>query len=135
MSQENVDKVRRAIEAFNRRDFGAALDILRDDVTWERFLSQADAPGPSVRGKDELRVVWESQVEAVDLRVEPEEFIPVGDHKVVVPLRMVAHGSGSEISLTRSVVWVCTFDDDGLGASVERFDDREEALQAAGLGG
>jgi ketosteroid isomerase-like protein len=132
MSQGNVETVRRGIDAFNRRDFDAALALLRDDVTWERFLSRAEADTPVVRGKAELRSVWESQVDAVDIRAEADEFIPVGDDKVVVPLRMVAHGRSSDISLTASVVWVWTFDDEGLGVSVEAFDGREEALRAAG---
>jgi ketosteroid isomerase-like protein len=132
MSQENVESVRRGIDAFNRRDFDTALAVLREDVTWERFLSRAEADTPVVRGKAELRAVWESQVDAVDIRAEAEEFIPVGDHKVVVPLRLLTHGRGSEISLTADVVWVWTFDDDGLGVSVEAFESREEAIRVAG---
>jgi ketosteroid isomerase-like protein len=133
MAHENVERLRKAIEDFNRRDFDAALAVLRDDVTWERFLSQTETTAPLVRGKEELRAVWESQVDALDLRAEPEEFIPVGDDKVIVPMRMVAHGSGSEISLTASVTWTWTFDADGLGASVESFESREDALRASGL--
>ncbi|SRR6266545_3512098 len=132
MSAENVEKVRQGIEAFNRRDFDTALAMMRDDVTWERFLSQAETTTPLVQGKDELRAIWESQVEAVDLRAEPDEFIAVGDDKVVVLMRMVAHGRGSEVPLTASVTWVWTFGDDGLGASVETFESREDALKAAG---
>jgi ketosteroid isomerase-like protein len=133
MSEGNVDKVRRGIEAFNRRDFDAALSYLRDDVTWERFLSRTESTVAVVRGKEELRATWESQVEAVDLRGEPEEFIPVGDHKVVVPMRLVARGSGSEIPVTASVTWLCTIGADGLCASVEAFEKREDALKAARL--
>jgi ketosteroid isomerase-like protein len=131
MSQENVERIRSGIEAFNRRDFGAALAGLRDDVTWQRFLSRAETTAPVVHGKEQLRAVWESQVEALDLRAEPDEFIPVGD-KVIVPLRMVAHGSASEIPLTEPVTWVWTFGDEGLVVSVEAFESREDALEAAG---
>jgi ketosteroid isomerase-like protein len=132
MSEENVETVRRGIEAFNRRDFDTALTYVRDDVSWERFLSRAETTAPVVRGKEQLRAAWESQVEAVDLRAEPEAFIPVGD-KVVVPMLMAARGSASEISLKVSVVWVCSFGDDGLVASVAAFESREDALKAAGL--
>lgn len=132
MSDENVQKLREGIAAFNRRDFEAALALLRDDVTWERFLSRAEATTPVVRGKEELRAVWESQVEAVDIRAEPDEFISVGD-TVIVPLRMVARGSGSEIKLTTLVTWVWTFGDDGLATKVEAFESRDDALRAAKL--
>jgi ketosteroid isomerase-like protein len=129
MSEENVEAVREVVAAFNRRDFDAALAPLRDDVTWERFLSRAEAATPTVRGKEELLAVWKSQVEAVDLRVEPVEFIPAGD-KVIAPMRMVAHGSGSEIELTGLLTWVSTFDDDGLCTKVQVYESRDDALRA-----
>jgi ketosteroid isomerase-like protein len=129
MSDENVDKVRKGIDAFNDRDFEAAMALLSDEVTWERFLSRAEASTPAVRGKEELRAVWESQVEALDIRVAPEEFIAVGD-KVIVPVQMVARGTGSEIMLTTSVTWVYVFDD-GLVTKVEAFESRDQALGVA----
>src|SRR5919107_792565 len=130
MSQRSIELVRQGIDAFNRRDFDAALAALSDDVRWERFLSRTETDTPLVRGKEELRGVWESQVEAVDLRLEPEEFIAVGDDKVIVPSRMVAHGSGSEIALSAAVTWVWTIDEEGLATKVEAFDSRAAALEA-----
>ena len=132
MSNENVQAVREVIDAFNRRDFDAAMAPLRDDVTWERFLSRAESTSPAVRGKAELLAVWKSQVEAVDIRVEPEEFIPVGN-KVIAPMRMCARGSGSAIELVSVVTWVSTFDDGGLCTKVEAYESRDEALRAAGI--
>jgi len=131
-SDDNIAGIREGIDAFNRRDFDAAMARLHDDVTWARFLSRAEAEDPLVRGKDELRAVWESQTEAVDIRLEPEEFIPGRDGKVIVPSRMVAHGSGSEIALSAPVTWVWTVGDDGLVVSVEAFETRAAAFEAAG---
>jgi ketosteroid isomerase-like protein len=133
MSERNVELVRSGIDAFNRRDFDWALGALRDDVTGERFLPRAEADSPVVRGKAELQAVWESQVEAVAIRVEPEEFIAAGDDKVVVPSRMVARGSGSEIALSARVTWVWTIDEDWLAAKVEAFEGLAAAREAAGL--
>jgi ketosteroid isomerase-like protein len=128
----NIEVIRQGIEAFNRRDFDSALAALRDDVTWERFLSRSEAEDPFVRGKEELRATWESQVESVDLRLEPEEFIAAGDDKVIVPSLMVARGSGSKILLSASVTWVWTIDEDGLASKVEAFERPADALRAAG---
>src|SRR5215204_5428805 len=133
MSNENVQAVREVIDGFNRRDLDAAMAPLRDDVTWGRFLSRAEATSPAVQGKAELLGVWKSQVEAVDIRVEPEEFIPVGN-KVIAPMRMCARGSGSAIELVSVVTWVSTFDDGGLCTKVEAYESRDEALRAAGIG-
>jgi ketosteroid isomerase-like protein len=132
MSERNIELIRNGIDAFNRRDFDAALGALRDDVTWERFLSRAEAGSPVVRGKQELRAVWESQVEAVELRLEPEDFIAAGDDEVIVPSRVVARGSGSEIALTPPVTWVWTIDENGLAASVEALETLAAALESAG---
>lgn len=133
MSKATIELIRQGIDAFNRRDFDTALKAVSESVTWERFLSQADADTPLVTGKEELRSVWESQVEAVDIRVEPEEFISAGDDMVIVPCRLVAHGSGSEIVLSTQVIWMWTIDDDGLTKSVEAFETRADALKAAEL--
>lgn len=46
-------------------------------------------------------------------------------------MRMVGKGSGSEVSLVTSVVWVWRFAEDGRSVSVELYDSREEALAAA----
>ena len=128
MSNENVQAVREVIDGFNRRDLDAAMAPLRDDVMWGRFLSRAEATSPAVQGKAELLGVWKSQVEAVDIRVEPEEFIPVGN-KVIAPMRMCARGSGSAIELVSVVTWVSTFDDGGLCTKVEAYESRDEALR------
>ena len=133
MSRENVERTREGMDAFNRRDFDAALSTLHEDVRWDRFLSRAETGTPSVRGKEELRRVWQSQVETLDLRVEAEEFIEAGDDKVVVPTRVVAQGSGSDISLTESVTWVYRFEA-GVVVTVEAFESRDAALRSVGRG-
>jgi ketosteroid isomerase-like protein len=129
MSEANVARVRSGIDAFNRRDFGAALALLSDDIEWDRFLSRTESRMPVVRGKEELRAVWESQVEAVDIQLEPEEFIAMGD-KVVVPVRMVGRGSTSDIPLSTPVTWVWTINEDGLASRVQAFGTLDEALAA-----
>jgi ketosteroid isomerase-like protein len=130
MAQDRVEAIRGGIEAFNRRDFDAALAPLRDDVTWERFLSRAETGDPVVRGKDDLLAVWRSQVEAIDIRFEPREFIEASDSVIVVG-GMVAHGSGSDIDLSTEVTWMWTFAG-GQVSKVQAFESRDEALAAAG---
>src|ERR1700746_2401400 len=120
MSQDFVEKIRRGFDDFNLRDFDRVLAAFREDVVWEPFVARAETRVP-IRGKEKLRAAWESQVEAIDLRVEPMELIRVGDDKVVVQLRLVAHGRSSEMSLTDSISQVYTSNSDGLAARVEIF--------------
>jgi ketosteroid isomerase-like protein len=131
MSEENVEKIRKAIEDFNRRDFDAALAVATEDFTWEPFLEQTATP--LLRGKAQVKAAWESQVELLDLRVEPREFIAVDANNVVVTAQLVVKGKGSGMPLTRSIALVYTFGTDGLITSVDTHDSREEALEAAGL--
>ena len=115
--------------AFNRRDFDEALTIAADDFTWQTFLAQTETP--LLRGKAAIRAAWTSQVENLDLKVEPHELEPVGELGVIVTADLVAHGVGSKIHLTRPIVWLWTFNEEGLGKSIEVFDSREEAMAAA----
>jgi len=126
---DNVEMLRKAIEAFNRRDFDAALAFVTDDIRWERFLSKTESGTAAVRGKEELRAAWDSQVEAVDLRVEPEEFIPIGEVWVAVVMQLVAHGSASEITLRTPATWVWAINDGGQAFEVKTYDTREEAIR------
>jgi ketosteroid isomerase-like protein len=129
MSQENVEVVNANIDAFNREDW----DVFFKDAApgFELDLSRAVGPWRGVFGLDqsrrvvvEFRETWESA------RLEPHEFIEAGD-LVVVPLTM--HGKGREgIEITASTTWVWTIRDGAIGR-VSMYQERQEALEAAGL--
>jgi ketosteroid isomerase-like protein len=53
MSQENVEIVREAIEAFNRGDFEAALKRMHRDIEWQTLDAFPDAE--TYRGREEVR--------------------------------------------------------------------------------
>jgi len=130
MPNGHADTIHRGLEAFNARDFDAAISLLAEDVVWASFLSRTQ--GEYLHGREEVRTAWESQVDVLDLRAEALEYIPVGDDKVVVPMRMIGQGRGSEMTIAASIVWLWTLGEDGLGTSVEVFDERAAALEAAG---
>ena len=130
MSNGHAQTIRRGLEAFNARDFETAINLLTEDVVWASFLSRTQ--GEYLHGRDEVRAAWESQVDVLDLRAEALEYISVGSDKVVVPMRMMGRGRGSEMTIAASIVWLWTLGPDGLGTSVEVFDEREAALEAAG---
>jgi ketosteroid isomerase-like protein len=128
MSQENVDKLRRSYESFNRGEFDAAVALAHADV--EFFPPGDQAP---YRGAEKFRAwmepdAFESQV------IEPLAFFVAGD-KVLVEQNARARGAGSGIELELRGWTVWTFDDEGLITRVESFLEHEKAkaLKAAGL--
>ncbi len=129
MSEAHVERLRRSYEAFNRRDLDATFEIFRDDATLEPFLSRAETD--LLRGRQQIREAFEAQIEAMDLRVEPQAFISVGEDTVIVPTELTTHGSASEMDLTASVTWLVVMDEEGLVVTARSFDSPEEALEAA----
>jgi ketosteroid isomerase-like protein len=65
-----------------------------------------------------------------DFAFEVEELIDAGD-SVVMVLRQVGRGKGSEASVEMKMAWLYTVQD-GRIVRVNMFADREEALAAAG---
>jgi ketosteroid isomerase-like protein len=131
VSQENVDKARRFIEAYNRRDFDAAVEDFDPQIEWvlpERQRSD------SCVGPDEIRRFWEGLDDTFDeLRLDPQEAVDGGD-RVAIRLRYYGRGKGSGAELeTELYHQVATFRD-GMIVRMEYFPDWPSALEAVGAG-
>ncbi len=114
MSQENVEIVRRAYAAFNRRDFDAALDALDPDVEWHQITQFPDRA--VYRGREEMRDrFWNKQLveQFGDFRIDVEELVDAGDHVVMIG-HIVAHGSASGVPIRLRVVNVLEMRDGKL---------------------
>jgi SnoaL-like domain len=76
VSQENVDKTIAFLEAYNRRDFDAAIEWFDPQIDWVLPpLQFAD----SCRGTDEVIRFWEGLDEIFeDLRLDPQETVDAG---------------------------------------------------------
>jgi ketosteroid isomerase-like protein len=130
MSQEDVEIVRRAIEAFNREDFDAALHDAAPDMTLDWSHSRGPNAGIYV-GQDAIRRFWTEMIEPFEqTRFVPEEFIPHGEH-VVVPITARMTGRGG-IEVEAKTVAVVTFRD-GRVVQWTMYQDKPEALKAVGL--
>jgi ketosteroid isomerase-like protein len=130
MSQENVDKARDFIAAYNRRDFDAAVESFDPAIEWvlpERQSSDScQGPGAIIR-------FWEGLDETFEeLRLIPQEYVDAGD-RVATRLRHYGRGklSGAEID-EELYHQVATFRD-GRIVRLEYFAEWSEALEAAGL--
>ena len=130
MSQENVDKARAFISAYNRRDFDAAVEDFDPEIEWVLPARQRSDSG---RGPDAaLRFFKQIDETMEELRLEPQEFIDAGD-RVATRLRHHGRGKGSGVEIDEELYHqVATFRD-GWIVRMEYFGDWDEALEAARL--
>jgi ketosteroid isomerase-like protein len=129
MSQENVDLVRTAIDAFNRGDVDAAFQNVSPDFEYDQ--TRAVGIDRGVFNLERFQALlatftdsWES------FTIGADELIDAGD-EVVMPFTNVAGGRDG-IEVQARGVWVWTIRD---GAIVHAclYQQRHEALEAAGL--
>ena len=131
MSQENVEVVRRWIEALNRRDVATMSALWRSDgeVDWSR----ARGPLKGVyRGRSEYESLWNEFFSTFEKsEVETHGFTEAGSEVVVMP--HTTHFRGREgIELTASATWVYTVEY-GQITRLRLFQEEAEALEALGL--
>jgi ketosteroid isomerase-like protein len=129
VSARNVEIARRAFEALGRGDLAGALADATADFTFDFSRSRSPERGIYARQDlSRLRDRWDGVWESVSRR--PEEFIDTGD-QVVMPFTTNERGRDG-IELETRVAWLWSFKD-GQIAQVTFFQDRREALEAAGL--
>jgi ketosteroid isomerase-like protein len=127
---DNVEIVRRAIDAFNRKDFDAALRDVAPDATVDMSHSRGLDAGIYV-GNDAIRRLWTDMTEPFDSHtMVPEELISHGEH-VVAPLTSRMRGRGG-IEVEAKSAAVATFRD-GYMVRWTIYQDKAEALGALGL--
>jgi ketosteroid isomerase-like protein len=129
MSQENVEAVRRAYEAFDT-DLDALLLLLDPEIEW---VSPSDSIEPGHRrGHSGVRDAFAATAMAWDHPTHtPEEFTDASD-KVLVTVTFRAHGRGSGMEAERTEFHVWTVQS-GAIVRFEWFYQRQEALEAVGL--
>jgi ketosteroid isomerase-like protein len=131
MSQENVEIVRQANEAFNRGDIEGVLTYYAEDAEFEDLMNAPDLPRV-VRGIDAVRQVLMTWVQTFEeFRAEIAEYIDVEHHVVCVTDYYGKSREGVTIELrTGDLVEIR----DGKFIRVTiGYESREEALEAAGL--
>ena len=136
MSQENVEIVRKAYEAWEpawgsgTSDLGALLEWLDDDLVTRNYLV---GPEPDIwHGHQGF---LEMSADAADIfeefRLRGEEFIEAGDHVVV---RAVMEGRGGDSGAeVRGTFWYVYGVRGGKLTTIDMYAVREQALEAVGI--
>jgi ketosteroid isomerase-like protein len=129
VSEENVEIVRRHIDAWDRRDLATWLASFHPDA--EADWSRAQGPFKGVyRGHRELEAFWNVWLTFEEGHLEAHGFTPAGS-AVVVP--NTAHFGGRDgIQVVASSAFVFTIED-GQITRLRLFQEETEAREAAGL--
>jgi ketosteroid isomerase-like protein len=132
VSQENTDVVRRGQQARSAGRIGEWIDTLDPEIEWD--ISGYPMPDFPVRGRGRSAFVahvtkywsiWNDYTQTV------EKTVDVGDD-VLVFLHETAHKRNCDEVVERDVATIWTIQD-GRRVRFRAFEDRAEAVKAAGL--
>ena len=131
MSQQNLEIVRRAFEAFNRGDLDAAIEIADPDIVLRPPQTWGTVEGGAAHGLDAVYRFFADYQDAFGHHVAIEEQIDAGD-RVVTRYRSEVRGDHSGVEGELRFSMVHTFRE-GLVVMLEVFTNHAEALEAVGL--
>jgi ketosteroid isomerase-like protein len=131
VSAQNVQVIRRMVEAFNDRDIDVLAQYMEADA--DLYPMRAQLEGKAYRGAEGVREMladfdqdWEF------VRMDAEEFHDAGD-QVVLLGRLQARGraSGVDLDVPMGFVWRLR---EGKVVYARSFSEQDDALRDAGLG-
>jgi ketosteroid isomerase-like protein len=133
MAKENVETVKRLMEAVNRRDIDTLAELTSADLQWFPVFA-ARVEGDVYRGREgietflgEVDETWE------EFRPVPEDYHDLGD-RVLALGRLKTRGRGSGVPIDSP--WGGLFDFQANEIShIRTYLDHDEASRAAGLSG
>jgi ketosteroid isomerase-like protein len=134
MSREDVEVVRRSLEAFERDGLEGLLRHLDPEIEWTttgRTSIGSYIHRATYRGHEGMRRYFGLLLdEFEDVRIEPVEFIDAGE-QVIVIIRISGRGkrSGAPVELTLVSVGSVR---NGKTIQVRNYPSREEALERPG---
>jgi ketosteroid isomerase-like protein len=130
MSQENVESLKRAIEAYNRRDIEPLLETSDPEIEWYPFTAQVEGD-EAYHGHEGLRQWW-ANIDAAfeEFEASVDEVRDLDD--TVLALGHLRARFRSGVALDTEIGWVVRFRD-GLGVWGRAYQSHAEALEAVGL--
>jgi len=132
MSQENVDVVRRVVDAFNRHDWVAWESLYHSDAEWH---DPPEVPGSGVhRGRQEIRRYFDElfEIAADGWNIELDAIESVGPDCVLIRARSVVVGRESRMATEDPVFQVVDLRHARVWR-VRNYRSSRDAIQAVGL--
>jgi ketosteroid isomerase-like protein len=132
MSHENVDRARRAVDAWNRGDIEGYLKLFHPECEWySDVIGRMEGAETVYRGREEIHRFWDEWHAVWNLTIEVSEYRDLGD-TVLTLGRLRARGKGSGIELDVPVAYVGE-SEGGLIRRLRAYLDPQQALEAVGL--
>jgi ketosteroid isomerase-like protein len=133
MSQEGMERIRRAVDAFNRRDVDGLLEWNHPDIVYQTAIASMEGEGGVYHGHEGAREWLRDLDDAVEgLRGELDELYDLGDGRYLGAGRFHGRGRGSSAEFDVPVAWVYIAEGDLL-VRFEAYFEREKALESLGL--
>jgi ketosteroid isomerase-like protein len=132
VSREHVERVLFGVDAFNRRDFDAAIAGFHPDIEWDAG-SDISPEAPVYRGREGVLEFWRTWVDTMDgFTLHAEETLDLGEGRVLVMTRATGRGgdSGVPVEATFAQVWELR---EGAVVRTRMYRTRSDALEALGL--
>ena len=131
MSKENLEMVRRSLEAFDRRDKALWLEARSENF---KVVTTNEWPEGDVRGRETAWDFYVSIADTFERRPFSDdiEYMDAGPDKVLVHQRNDVRGGESGVNVEIDYWDVISFRD-GKMIREQWFESRAEALEAAGL--
>ncbi len=131
MSHENVDRMRRAFEAWERDDRRETEALLRELLAPD-FEMHPLYLDKVYRGVEGMWAMWADARETwEDYRFELEEILDRDDHVLVIG-RVLGRGTASGVPINQPLAMLFTFRDD-KAVRGRSFTSKQDALEAAEL--
>ena len=132
MSKENVETVRRSLDAWNRGDVDAWLEAAHPDIEWvSEVAMRLEGAATVFRGMAGMRDYWDDWHSVWNVTIDVSEIRDLGD-TVVALAQVRTRGEASGIDIERPVAYVFEFEG-ALARKARAYLDPQEALEAVGL--
>jgi ketosteroid isomerase-like protein len=133
MSEENVERFKRGIDAYNRQDADALLELMDTKVEWHpAILVGLGGKATVFRGHEGIReLLREIDETLAEIHVEVSEIRDLGD-RIFALGRLRTRGKTSGVETESPFGYVAHFKN-GKATEVRTYLDPKEALEAAGL--
>jgi uncharacterized protein len=132
MSQENVDALKRAFDASNRRDIEGLLAEVHPDVEWHPAIAALLGGEATYRGHEGVREWFRDQEEAfAEVHLDYSEIRDFGERIVGIG-RLRTRGRASGAETESPVAWVVEFKN-GKAIHATAYLEPSDALEAVGF--